>query len=87
MAMYAMLCAENGITIDWRKHVPDCQAKCPNKMDYSICSKMDHSACQTLQMEDFSTEFDNLRCLEGCSCEYGKFWDVEQSCVWKSQCH
>ncbi|XP_075043957.1 mucin-2 isoform X1 [Mixophyes fleayi] len=67
---YALLCADQGVCIEWRKQAPECPLSCPSHKVYNACGPALSKTCLTTPEEDELIKSDT-RLVEGCFCPHG----------------
>ncbi|XP_018113014.1 intestinal mucin-like protein [Xenopus laevis] len=68
--MYASLCLDQSICIDWRSKAPACNMTCPPEKVYLPCGPSVTPTCQTMPDED-ELIINGRHLAEGCYCPYG----------------
>lgn len=64
---YAILCAHEGVCIDWRNHTQGaCPLSCPSHREYRACGPAQEPSCKSSAPEQ-----NNTRLVEGCFCPEG----------------
>ncbi|NWQ81522.1 MUC2L protein, partial [Columbina picui] len=67
LQVYAAICADQGVCIDWRSHTSGvCSYECPPDKEYRACGPIKEITCKTSQQNETSTEQ-----VEGCFCPNG----------------
>ncbi|KAM8939219.1 mucin-2 [Pelodytes ibericus] len=67
---YALLCADQGVCVDWRRQAPECPLTCPSHLVYHACGPAISQSCQTTPEEETQIK-DSKRMVEGCFCPQG----------------
>ncbi|XP_009867821.1 PREDICTED: intestinal mucin-like protein, partial [Apaloderma vittatum] len=67
LQIYAAVCADQGVCIDWRGHTNGvCSYKCPAEKEYRACGPIREITCKSSQENETSTKQ-----VEGCFCPNG----------------
>ncbi|NXD84045.1 MUC2L protein, partial [Halcyon senegalensis] len=67
LQIYAAVCADQGVCIDWRSHTNGvCSYKCPSTKEYRACGPTEEITCKSSQQNETSTKQ-----VEGCFCPDG----------------
>ncbi|NXW47213.1 MUC2L protein, partial [Nyctiprogne leucopyga] len=67
LQIYAAICADQGVCIDWRSHTNGvCTYKCPTDKEYRACGPTNEITCKSSQQNATSTKQ-----VEGCFCPNG----------------
>ncbi|KAM4845226.1 mucin-2 [Thomomys bottae] len=65
--IYAALCAQEGVCIDWRNHTQGaCPMTCPSHREYRACGPTEEPTCKSSPTQQDSTSL-----VEGCFCPEG----------------
>ncbi|NXI45030.1 MUC2L protein, partial [Galbula dea] len=67
LQIYAAICADQGVCIDWRRHTNGvCSYQCPPGKEYRACGPTEQLTCKSSQQNETSTKQ-----VEGCFCPNG----------------
>ncbi|NXW83947.1 MUC2L protein, partial [Alopecoenas beccarii] len=67
LQVYAAICADQSVCIDWRNHTNGvCSYECPSDKEYRACGPIKEITCKTSQQNETSTNQ-----VEGCFCPNG----------------
>nr|XP_009933624.1 PREDICTED: otogelin [Opisthocomus hoazin] len=83
LAHYAHHCRRFGVTIDFRRGVPDCALFCEDTKEYSTCVSTCGRTCQALSVPETCSS----DCVEGCACPSGMYLNSKtEQCVQRNEC-
>ncbi|XP_050428341.1 hemocytin-like [Adelges cooleyi] len=82
LASYALECAHQGLTIDWRKESRECGVQCPAGQHYSPCG----NSCQRTCRDISTINACKSNCVEGCYCSPGSALSEFGECIPISEC-
>ncbi|XP_019623670.1 PREDICTED: uncharacterized protein LOC109469577 [Branchiostoma belcheri] len=82
LADYAHMCAKQGIVLDWRSQVTECELQCTGSLVYKSCGKACRTSCGALAQNHDCEE----HCVEGCMCPDDLVLDYDGHCVPVEQC-
>ncbi|XP_053545247.1 mucin-2 [Bombina bombina] len=87
LQLYALLCADQGICVEWRNKASSCPLSCPSHKVYQACGPVVQESCQTTPKEAALIKNDT-RIVEGCFCPSGTipFSASVDVCVEISKC-
>ncbi|KAF5285691.1 hypothetical protein FQR65_LT13076 [Abscondita terminalis] len=82
ISAYASECAENGVKIDWRNDVKECEIRCSGGQKYQQCG----NTCTRTCFHVATQEDCKRQCVEGCNCPEGEALDENGECIPIGQC-
>ncbi|XP_063293571.1 mucin-2-like [Pelobates fuscus] len=86
LQQYALMCADQGICVDWRSHTTECKLTCPSHKVYNACGPALPKTCQTTPEEE--DQIKDKQIVEGCFCPHGTmpFSSAVDVCVQNCGC-
>nr|XP_053625822.1 hemocytin isoform X2 [Plodia interpunctella] len=78
---YAMACAQNGVKVQWRYNVKECELQCAGGQEYTVCADSCLRQCTDLALVASGTSDCKPCCVEGCACPPGQLLDDSGVCV------
>ncbi|KAM3961249.1 LOW QUALITY PROTEIN: hemolectin [Aphomia sociella] len=74
---YATQCARQGVRLQWRYSVKECELSCTGGQEYTVCADSCLRQCSDLAFQDTCKP----SCVEGCACRPGQVLDDNGACI------